>query len=297
MDVHKPLISYVIPLFNHENFIQDALNSILEDNYYKRELIVIDDGSTDRSVEKVNIWALQNPQIHLTFISRENKGLPATLNELISLCRGEYIRILASDDKLLPNSSEFLLSEFIKKPGLACVFSECKVINENGSIVAESSLAFRGASSKMYHLNLKESLITHWASSGACLLIQKSIFLKNFPKYDESLLIEDWYMFLTLSAKNLILFVPGKVALYRIHSNNKSRTKNISERVSGLQHLKTGLEKCLNLYQGRNFRLLNAQISLLSAKILFLKKNYLASSFYITKFIFLRFLPITKLLN
>lgn len=289
MNNHRPLISYLIPLFNHENFIQKTLDSIIDDNYPNREIIIIDDGSTDRSVKKINTWASKNLQIHFTMISRENKGLPATLNELISLSKGQFLRILASDDKLLPNSSEFLLTEFIKKPELACVFSECLVIDENDDLISDSSLAFRGATSKMYTLNLRESLITNWASSGACLLLNKSVFLKNFPKYDEALLIEDWYMFLTLSAKNLISFVPGKVALYRIHSNNKSRTKNIADRISGLQHLQTGLKNCVNLYQGRNFRQLNAQIALLSAKISFLKKKYLATFFYITKYIILKF--------
>src|SRR5512136_2848404 len=99
-----PLVSIMVPLYKHEAYIGQCLDSILSDTYPHKELIVIDDGSPDGSAEVVRQWQEKNAEKlsgGFTFISRENRGISATLNELIALSRGEYIAIVASDDYLL----------------------------------------------------------------------------------------------------------------------------------------------------------------------------------------------------
>lgn len=273
MTEDQPLISYLIPLHNHEAFVVRALDSILEDKYDHREILIVDDGSTDRSADRVEEWILKNKEQNCTFIKRDNRGLPATLNELISASKGQFLRMLASDDTLLPGSSRFLLSGFANRPEVACIFSDCKVINDSDQVVAESALSLRGASVGKYEADLKRCLITNWAVSGSCMLIQKHVFLRVFNKYNESILIEDWYMYLTLSANNSLVFLPGQVACYRLHASNKSRTRNLEERISGLQSLRDGLETCIPLYEGKYLLLLRAQIYLLAAKIAYLERD------------------------
>ena len=106
MDNHvTPLVSILIPLYNHERFISQCLDSIINDPYPSKEIIVVNDGSTDHSLATVQKWYLKNRDKLsglFTLKTRGNMGLCRTLNELVSIAQGEYIAVLASDDFLLP---------------------------------------------------------------------------------------------------------------------------------------------------------------------------------------------------
>ncbi len=85
MDIRSPLVSVIIPCYNHEKYIQDSIQSIIEQTYSNIELIVIDDGSKDKSVEKIQdmLPACKQRFEHVYFTTRPNKGLCATLNEAL----------------------------------------------------------------------------------------------------------------------------------------------------------------------------------------------------------------------
>ncbi len=103
MNKQKPLVSVVIPCYNHENFVQDSIQSVIDQTYQNIELIIIDDGSKDGSVEKIQemIPACQERFVRFEFRHRPNKGLSATLNEALEWCEGEYYSPIASDDIIL----------------------------------------------------------------------------------------------------------------------------------------------------------------------------------------------------
>ena len=96
---NQPLVSVVIPCYNHESFVQDSIQSVIDQTYQNIELIIIDDGSKDGSVEKIKemIPACQERFIRFEFRHRPNKGLSATLNEALEWCEGEFFSPLASD--------------------------------------------------------------------------------------------------------------------------------------------------------------------------------------------------------
>jgi glycosyltransferase involved in cell wall biosynthesis len=78
-----PLVSILIPAFNHERFVQRCLDSVLEDPYPSKELIIIDDGSTDSTGERITTGSRQHSgDLPIEYVRRENKGIAATLNEL-----------------------------------------------------------------------------------------------------------------------------------------------------------------------------------------------------------------------
>ena len=87
MESTSPLISVIIPAFNAELYIQEALESVCNQSYVNIEIIVIDDGSSDKTREIIERF--EDNRIRL--ISRENRGLIATLNEAIEISRGDYI--------------------------------------------------------------------------------------------------------------------------------------------------------------------------------------------------------------
>ena len=106
-----PLVSVLIPAFNHERFVRRCLDSVLEDPYPAKELMIIDDGSTDRTAARIADWvAIHCMDIPIEYVHRENRGIAATMNELAARANGEFLRPGASDDYLLPGGLEAQVS-------------------------------------------------------------------------------------------------------------------------------------------------------------------------------------------
>ncbi|MFT3928194.1 MAG: glycosyltransferase [Myxococcales bacterium] len=103
----SPLVSVVIPSYNHRRFIGKAVDSVLQQSHQNVELIVIDDGSSDGSAELLREAYGSDPRVQLR--ARENRGAHATLNEAVGLARGEFVTILNSDDLYLPTRLERLV--------------------------------------------------------------------------------------------------------------------------------------------------------------------------------------------
>jgi glycosyltransferase involved in cell wall biosynthesis len=98
----NPLVSVILPVYNAETYIAEAIESILTQSYKNLELILINDGSTDRSLDIMQSYA----DIRIQIISRENRGLVASLNEGIMKAKGKYIARMDADDISLPKRFE-----------------------------------------------------------------------------------------------------------------------------------------------------------------------------------------------
>lgn len=110
----SPLISVVLPVYNGERYLGDAIDSILAQTYSNFELIAIDDGSTDSSLYILNKYA--DLDLRIRVISRTNKGLVTTLNEAIDIARGLWIARMDQDDIALPHRFERQL-EWLERTG------------------------------------------------------------------------------------------------------------------------------------------------------------------------------------
>jgi len=98
----KPLVSIVIPAYNAEKWIGYAVQSALAQTWPRKEIIVINDGSTDRTAEVVRQFASRGMQV----VSTENRGLSAAINQGLRICQGDYIQELDADDLLAPDKIE-----------------------------------------------------------------------------------------------------------------------------------------------------------------------------------------------
>jgi len=101
-----PFFSLIIPVYNVEQYLQDCLNSVVEQTYPHYEVICVNDGSTDGSLAKLEEHQRKYP--HITIISQSNKGLSAARNAGIQLAKGDYIFFLDSDDWIEPNTLKIL---------------------------------------------------------------------------------------------------------------------------------------------------------------------------------------------
>ncbi|MFH0785840.1 MAG: glycosyltransferase [Pseudomonadota bacterium] len=123
----QPLISVIIPAYNHQRFIGAAVDSVLQQTVSDLELIVIDDGSTDNTGEIVKGYS--DPR--LTYFHQENKDAYNTINRGLSLARGQYVSILNSDDVYALNRLERLVRECEEREA-ECIISDVIPISDTG---------------------------------------------------------------------------------------------------------------------------------------------------------------------
>ncbi|WP_339316210.1 glycosyltransferase [Oceanobacillus sp. FSL W7-1304] len=105
--MHNSLISIIIPVYNVEEYLQECLDSVLHQTYKNIEIIAINDGSSDNSLEILKTYALKNENIKI--ISQENSGQSVARNKGIKIATGKYIYFLDSDDYILPETFEHLI--------------------------------------------------------------------------------------------------------------------------------------------------------------------------------------------
>lgn len=127
-----PVVSVVMPAYNHERFIADTIRSVLEQTWSDLELVIVDDGSTDATADVVRSFS--DNRIHYHF--QTNQDAYNALNKGIGNARGEYISIINSDDIYLPDRIERLVD--CCKSGAEFVFTDVEPIDDHGTSLQES---------------------------------------------------------------------------------------------------------------------------------------------------------------
>ena len=217
MKSESPLVSIVIPCYNHEQFVQDSIQSVIDQDYKNIELIIIDDGSQDNSVEKIQemIDACKKRFVRFEFRSRPNKGLSSTLNEALEWCKGKYFSAIASDDMMLTEKTKIQVSYMEKEVNISALFGSADYIDEKSNKKVNICLE-----KKEYTFN---KIILNECSFYAPTQMLRLSAVKEVGCYKPDILVEDWYMWLKLSEKGKIYCLSEKLALYRVHSSNTTR--------------------------------------------------------------------------
>lgn len=230
-------MSILIPLYNHERFISQCLDSIAQDPYPSKEIIVLNDGSVDNSLDTVQKWQIKNNDKLsglFTLKTRGNMGLCRTLNELVSMAQGEYVALLASDDFLLPGGIQARVNYLREHPDKLAVFADCTVVDDNGNLIHKSGIEdlFRGR--KKYLINdslCGYELVFHWCVPGPVFMARRETY-QIVGLYDETLLVEDWDYYLRLVLQNALGFMDYPVAAYRFHDTNMVKMFSKNDRIN-----------------------------------------------------------------
>ncbi len=280
-------ISYLVPCYNHENYIVDCLESIVADASSLDELIIIDDGSRDRSVEIIQNWIdRQVGNLPIQFCSRPNKGISATLNELIDAAGGEFIKLVSSDDKIIPGTTRHMKAYLQENPRILAVAGDVITIDENNRRISDSQMSLLGASAEVYLRDIKTAIICHWALCGPAVLFRQG-FRETVGRYDESLVVEDWSMYLRLIAVDGFSYLNRRVGEYRVHSENTSMTKDTQRRIINLYSQKKAGEQAIPLFKGKYRYLLSGEVALIQTKIKYLEKRIIPAILSYLKYIYL----------
>jgi glycosyltransferase involved in cell wall biosynthesis len=129
----SPLVTVIIPAYNRVDYIEQTIASVLEQTYPQVQLIVIDDGSTDGTCEKIQ--AFGNKLQLLTHPDHRNKGQSASINLGLRQARGKYIAILDSDDYWAPEKLDVQVNFLEKHPDIGLVYTNGYAVNAEGEII------------------------------------------------------------------------------------------------------------------------------------------------------------------
>ncbi|HSQ83071.1 MAG TPA: glycosyltransferase [Casimicrobiaceae bacterium] len=230
----SPLVSVVLPAFNHARFVREAIASVAAQTYPHIELVVIDDGSIDGTgaIAKAATEGLALPS---KVISRENRGAPATLNEGAALARGTYLAFLNSDDCYAPDRIACMVDE-IAATGARWGFSLVRsMIGESGASLTTRAGTCRIQQKQRSFLGTQSNSFTvveyNVAVSSGNLFVERDFFhsvggFRNF-RYNH-----DWDFCLRAAGLEEPVVVHRPLYLYRIHEHNtisESKQRTIEE--------------------------------------------------------------------
>jgi glycosyltransferase involved in cell wall biosynthesis len=231
----KPLVSVLVPSYNHERYIGRCLESVLSDGYSNLELIIADDGSSDSTHAVASRWVSEHEGRFTggaRLIRHDNRGVVKTLNRLLSEARGEFITVLASDDCLCPGSIGARVDYLLRNPRYLAVFGDATAIDEQDAVVYASAItSMFGGNRRALRCDATRGreLILQWCAPGPTYLARRAVLWK-IGLYDERYCFEDRNYYLRLIKANSLGFVDRPVALYRIpHVPTKVRFSGLSQ--------------------------------------------------------------------
>lgn len=211
---NQPLVSVVIPCYNHEQFVQDCIQSVIDQTYENIELIIIDDGSKDHSVESIQkmVSKCEERFVRFEFRSRPNKGLSATLNEALEWCQGKYYSAIASDDQFVETKTATQVDYLENNINVVAVLGAVYWVDNFNKIINKKFFKEKKYSFKEIFL-LEHNL-------NVCTQMARLNIIKNVGGYKDGFLVEDWYMWLKLTEKGEIVNLPHFFTKYRKHEFN-----------------------------------------------------------------------------
>jgi len=232
---HK--ISVIMPVLNGEKYIGEAVESIASQTFRDFELIVVNDGSTDRTCEQLERFA---GRIDLRLVHHSKpQGIARSVNDGIRHATGQYIAFLDHDDLWFPEFLATQLAHLEKYPDVGMVHSDFQTVDSEGNILEASVAACRNrrrVSGHVFPALFMDSFIV-----GNSVLIRKECFDK-LGAFDHTLRIGDYHMWLRIARHYKVDYTPMVLTKYRQHRTQDSRTFSAEDTPPGLAALQSILE-------------------------------------------------------
>ena len=241
------LVSVLIPAYNHEKYVQETIKSIINQTYKNIELIVVDDGSKDTTWQKMQEIKEECEKrfVRVHFETKENEGTCMTLNKLVSLAKGEYVYLIASDDIAVSNAIELEVDFLNANPEYALVVGDDGIIDSEGQICywdkdrnnvydekqacyktfgdllkhSRKSIDFNSSDFGTY----KTLYVGNYIPNG--FLVRKSIY-DIIGCYTTEAPLEDFWMMLQISKYAKMKYIDKILFYYRWHGANSVVNKD-----------------------------------------------------------------------
>lgn len=217
MDNGQRLVTIVMCVYNGQEFLTEQIESILNQTYSNLELLILDDGSSDASVDLVSQFIEKDKRVKLT-INPTNLGFNKNFEKGIRLAAGEFIAISDQDDIWMPNKVELLL-ESIADASL--IYSNSTLIDEFGGDMN------RTLDSNLIHVqdpSYKSFLDINFLTGHTCLF--KKELIKDLIPFPAEVFYYDWWMGFVASYTGRVKYLDVVLTKYRIHNDSVMRITN-----------------------------------------------------------------------
>jgi glycosyltransferase involved in cell wall biosynthesis len=206
-----PLVTIVTPSFNQVNYLEETIQSVLNQIYPSIEYIVIDGGSTDGSLEIIKKYATKLSN----WVSEKDNGQTDAINKGFAMARGEILAWLNSDDTLLPNAVSEAVDYLIAHPETGLVYGNANYIDEKSSVIGR----FPAAQTNLTRLRRGYVHIPQQAS-----FFRKSLWDRVGPLDPKFFFAMDYDLWVRLAAISDLKYIPITWANFRLHSGAKTIT-------------------------------------------------------------------------
>ena len=216
----SPLVSVIIPAFNVEKYIQATLDSILAQTWTNMEVIVTDDGSSDKTQSLINEYVERYPKI-VQLIVQKNSGTSTARNNGINCSKGEIIAFMDADDIWLPNKLQRQVEIFNKFKDVSLVYTNAQCIDQFGNDYGHSYSSDEEINENPENIFSQLLLRNHIPLSS--ITVRKNIFEKTGLFNIKTRLAEDKEWLLKVAHKYQIYGIKDCLTQYRIHAMNKGK--------------------------------------------------------------------------
>lgn len=227
-----PEISVVIPSYNHDCYILHAVNSVLGQSFADLELIVVDDGSTDRTLETLSTVVDQRMKV----LSQTNLGAHVAVNQGLHLATGKYISILNSDDYYHPDRLRLMADVLDKDPRIGLVSSHIEIVNDSDQVIGikhdyedcepwlldHPELSFRSSKDFM------DAILTENYLASTSNFFFSHSWLEKVGEFRPLRFTHDWDFALRMAKFADLAVIKKPLLSYRVHSENTIRSDHFT---------------------------------------------------------------------
>lgn len=211
----SPLVSIVVPAYNHATYLQECIESILAQDYPRVELIVLNDGSTDNTPEILRTYG---SRFH--WENQPNMGQSATLNKGWAIASGAILAYLSADDTLRPKAVSEAVAAFMARPEIVATYCDFDLIDEN-------SQPLRKIATRDFHV--RDLVLDLVCQPGPGAFFLRDAFMLAGPWNPELSQNPDLDFWLRLSLIGNFLRIPKVLAEFRVHEGSSTnQSANIS---------------------------------------------------------------------
>ncbi len=226
----NPLVTIVVSCYNHSNYIEQTLYSVINQSYKNIQLVIIDDFSNDNSSDIIEKWVTKH-KIGIFKRNKQSLGITKSFNNAVKLIKGDYFIDLAGDDVLLPHCVQKQISIYKNHPksNIGIVYGNTRVIDKANNYLYTYYEKFsqKKKTTKPEDGFIYKELLNH--SNIICsvsALINKKIF-KELNGYDENLIYEDYDFWLRMAREYSILYVDDIIVEKRKLSSSLGHTNTL----------------------------------------------------------------------
>ena len=232
-DANTPLVSVVFTSYNHQEFLQQALNSLINQTYKNIEIIIVDDNSSDGSKDILETYKnIKNIKLHL--LSKNTGSYVKASNYGANFANGEYLIFAQCDDFSEPNQIQMLMDAFFLNENIGVVYSKSNLVDENGFTYSDDFIRREKAFKKRCITDtiIKGNEMREFLSFACVIpnlsaaLIKKDLFQLSGGLSIDYILAADWAFWLELSERTDFYYISTPLNNFRQHSTTiRSRVK------------------------------------------------------------------------